>query len=231
MKKTYGAVAKLLAVAASALMVFSTGSCSSEDDSKGGSGSKLVTIGDYTAPAISGNFYPAADSTDAFVDTDLYVVYGSNIEIDRDSTAKITISDGSTTDEIAVKDETYAVDGCNKTTANVKVNKELVIASGKTLVIKPHSILTAGKTYTVTVPAGVVKNQDAKTWSFTPAAMNTPAENVITVGTDCASINGALKLVGSAAGDWTINVPAGNYHEILGYYGNANVTIIGAEAD
>lgn len=230
MKKLGKVFATLAAVAMLGVSFFS---CSSDSGGGGGNGSKssIVEIGDYTAPAITGSFYPAADSTDAFVDTDLYVVYGSNIEIDRDSTAKITISDGSTTDEIAVKDETYAVEGCNKTTANVIVNKELVMAAGNVLVIKPHSILTAGKTYTVTVPAGVVKNQDAKTWSFTPAAMNTPAENVITVGTDCASINGALKLVGSAAGDWTINVPAGSYHEILGYYGSANVTIIGAEAD
>lgn len=229
MKKLGKVFATLAAVAMLGVSFFS---CSNDSDGGGGgSKSSIVDIGDYTAPAITGSFYPAADSTDAFVDTDLYVVYGSNIEIDRDSTAKITISDGSTTDEISVKDESYAVDGCSKTTASVKVNKELVMAAGNVLVIKPHSILTAGKTYTVTVPAGVVKNQDAKTWSFTPAAMNTPAENVITVGTDCASINGALKIVGSAAGDWTINVPAGSYHEILGYYGNANVTIVGAEAD
>ena len=167
-------------------------SCSSGDDSDDSENTETpstppetpdttVSIGDYEAPAISGSFYPAADSTDAFVDTDLYVVYDSDITVDRDSTAKITISDGTNTDEIAVKSETYKVDGCNKVTADVKVNKELVMASGNVLVIKPHSILTAGTTYTVTVPAGIVKNQDAKTWSFTPKAMNTPTNNTITV--------------------------------------------------
>lgn len=217
-------------------------SCSSGDDSDDSENTETpstppetpdttVSIGDYEAPAISGSFYPAADSTDAFVDTDLYVVYDSDITVDRDSTAKITISDGTNTDEIAVKSETYKVDGCNKVTADVKVNKELVMASGNVLVIKPHSILTAGTTYTVTVPAGIVKNQDAKTWSFTPKAMNTPTNNTITVGTDCASINGALKLIGSDEANWTINVPAGSYHEILGYYGNANLTLVGAEGD
>lgn len=182
-------------------------------------------------PTIAGDFYPAADSTNAFVDTDLYVVYDTDIEIDREATAKITISDGTNTDEIAVADETYKVDGCNKTTADVKVNKELVLASGKTLVIKPHSILTAGTKYTVTVPAGIVKNQEAKSWSFTPKAISAPESKVITVGTDCASINGALKLIGSDEGDWTINVPSGSYHEILGYYGNANLTLVGADSE
>ncbi len=49
MKKTYGAVAKLLAVAAAALMVFSTGSCSSEDDSKGGDSSKTAHLVKFNA--------------------------------------------------------------------------------------------------------------------------------------------------------------------------------------
>jgi len=229
MKKLGKVFATLSAVAMLGTTFFS---CSADDDgNKGGGKSDSVEIGDYTAPTITGSFYPAADSTDAFVDTDLYVVYDSDITINRETTAKITVSDGSSTDEIAVSGETYSVEGCNKTTASVKVNKELVMAAGKVLVIKPHSILTAGQTYTVTVPEGIVTGQSEKRWSFTPVAMKTPAENVITVGTDCASINGALKLVGSAAGDWTINVPEGSYHEILGYYGSANVTIIGAEAD
>lgn len=213
--------------------------CKSDDDNGGSdttSGSQPApgpttgaTIEDYVAPSITGDFYPASGSTDAFVDTDLYVVYTSDITINRDSTAKITISDGTTTDEIAVKDEKYDVDGCNKVTASVNVNKELVIASGKVLVIKPHSILTPGKTYTVTVPAGIVKDQEPKTWSFTPKAINVPADKVITVGTDCSSINGAIKSIDSS-GDWTIKVSAGSYHEILGYYGSANLTIIGAES-
>lgn len=194
------------------------------------------TVSDYSAPAITGNFYPAQDSTDAFIDTDLYVVYDTDITIDRNSTAKITISDGTNTDEIAVANETYDVDGCNKITANIKVGKELVIASGKTLVIKPHAILKAGTKYTVTVPEGIVKNQAEKTWSFTPKAVNTPSNNTINVGTDCASINGALQYLmdNSLTGDWTINVPAGNYHEILGYYQASdpvNLTIVGAESE
>lgn len=219
-------------------------SCSLGDDDDDGDGSQPEqeknydtgsTVSDYSAPAITGNLYPAQDSTDAFVDTDLYVVYDANIEIDRASTAKISISDGTNTDEIAVAGEKYEI-MANKQVQAVNVNKELVMASGKTLVIKPHSILKAGIKYTVTVPAGIVKNQAEKTWSFTPKAVNTPSNSTITVGTDCASINGALHYLmdNNATGDWIINVPAGNYHEILGYYQSSdpvNLTIVGAESE
>lgn len=193
-------------------------------------------ISSYEAPAISGNYYPAADSTDAFVDTDIYVAYDSDITIDRTATATITISDGTNTDTIKVADETYNVPGCNKTTASVKVGKELVMASGNVLVIKPHAILTAGTKYTVTIPTGIVSGQTEEiSWSFTPKAINTPSNNTITVGTDCASINGALHYLmdNSSTGDWTINVPEGSYHEILGYYqaeNPVNLTIVGADA-
>lgn len=129
-------------------------------------------------------------------------------------------------------DETYDVAGCNKTTASVKVGKELVMASGKTLVIKPHAVLNPGTTYTVTVPEGIVSGQEAKSWSFTTKASSTPSNNTITIGTDFYSINGALQYLmsNSATGDWTINVPAGDYHEILGYYqasSPVNLTLAG----
>ena len=242
MKKEKNFVKKLLAGFCAASLLFGALSCSSGSDDEGSTDTPENTDDNQEknqpenpqtpgVPTIAGDFYPAADSTNAFVDTDLYVVYDTDIEIDREAIAKITISDGTNTDEIAVADETYKVDGCNKTTADVKVNKELVLASGKTLVIKPHSILTAGTKYTVTVPAGIVKNQEAKSWSFTPKAISAPENKVITVGTDCASINGALKLIGSDEANWTINVPAGSYHEILGYYGSANLTLVGADAE
>lgn len=197
-------------------VVFEMKASGSEGEGEGGS-----SVGSYEAPIFTGDFYPANESTDAFIDTDLYVAYASDIEINTEATEKVTIYAGDAlVDEIAVKGESYKVAGCNKTVQAVKVDDQLVQAVGNVLVIKPHALLTAGTEYTVTVPEGIVKGQAAKSWKFTPKAIATPAENTFTVGTDCASINGALQYLMSnnSTGDWTINVPAGDYHEILGYY-------------
>lgn len=97
MKKTYGAVAKLLAVAAAALMVFSTGSCSSEDDGNGGgSSAKDSGVIKLTAPATAGAVTLVADSNPA---TTLYT--GTSVQealevlmndTYKSSTAAFTIS-------------------------------------------------------------------------------------------------------------------------------------------
>ena len=225
MKKLWKAFAVCCAIA---MLGSAFTACKSDDDDDDGDKKPVETtvsngqtVGSYEAPIFAGDFYPANESTDAFIDTDLYVAYASDIEINTEATEKVTIYAGDAlVDEIAVKGESYDVAGCNKSVQAVKVDDQLVQAVGKVLVIKPHALLTAGTEYTVTVPEGIVKGQAAKNWKFTPKAIATPTENTFTVGTDCASINGALQYLMSnnSTGDWTINVPAGDYHEILGYY-------------
>lgn len=206
--------------------------------------------GSFTAPTISGNYYPANGSTSAYVDGNLILKFDSTPTIGTGS-VKIYTSGGTLVDTINPTDETF-VSGNNSggVVGALNVKGQLIQVSGSTVVIKPHtnstgySILSHGTAYYVTIDSGLFTGKiggadfggitGSSGWTFTTAAAPTISGNTITVSPTDSSANfstiqGALNYLrsNSSTGSWTINVGAGSYLERLFYSGTANVTLKG----
>ena len=203
----------------------------------------------FTPPSFNGNLYPANDSTSAHADTDLMIKFDNTPTINTsDKNLKIRIYDGETQiDAIGSFDETYySGNNSNGAIGKINVANELISVVGDTVLVKVHTdeqaypLLTYAKKYTVKIDKGLISgtvggvDPSELTWSFTTATAPSITGNSIMVGGEdahFASIQGALNYLRTMNGNWTISVAKDNYHERLSYYGDANVTIVGAESD
>jgi hypothetical protein len=256
MIKKRNALALLLGAFAMIVCSFVSCKMNSDDDDDGGGGVYTPTIGSYSAPSFSGNYYPATGSTSAYTDTMLIVKFDSTptiVSSDNAGTlaAYIYSSDGTLVDTIKPYDETYYTGNDAKgTVAALNVKDQLIQVFGNYVTIKPHtsttgySLLSNSTAYYVKIDSGLITGKisnvdftgisDSTSWTFTTSAAPAITSNTINVSTtdstaDFYSIQGAFNYLrsNSSTGDWTINVAAGSYLERLWYYGSANVTMIG----
>ncbi len=138
-------------------------------------------------------------------------------------------------DTISLNDKYYTINNSKGAIAEINVKDQLVNFDDEgNVVILTHtdaegySQLYADTEYTVKVDDEVIG-------TYTTKKNPEISDNTISVGTngDFTTIQGALNYLrkNELAGDWTINVAKGKYHERLAYYGSANVTIVGAADD
>ena len=204
-----------------------------------------VAVIDYAATTYTGlSLYPANEATSAFEDGEFMLggfdeapvlVSGGRI--------KIYDSEGNLVDTIKFADENISIwDGISYNVAS-----QLVRVENKAVYFTPHpGVLEAGKTYFVAIPKGSITGKiggatfDGLTgdyantqWKFSTRAAKTASANMIVNNSQSAStqdfrtIQGALKAIGTSAGDYTITVEPGVYRELLYFGGTANVTIKG----
>ena len=183
------------------------------------------------------------------------------VNADSTGKVKIFKADGTEIDTIsvnegaAVKDATYYT-GASSTSGKISkiaVKDNLIHVDGNDLVIVPHtdsngySLLEPASTYFVLVDDGVISGTlkgnavtsvtDKSVWTFTTKPAAKISGNTINVNKDGTgdfyTIQGAFDYLrkNEKTGDWTINVAAGNYHERLFYYGDANITLVGEIKD
>nr|MCR4743961.1 Ig-like domain-containing protein [Lachnospiraceae bacterium] len=135
----------------------------------------------------------------------------------------------------------------------IAVKDNLIAVEDNTLVITPHNdengypVLENGTEYYVTLDEGLVSGtlkgttissiDDKSTFTFKTSDTTEITDGTIDVNHDGSgdfyTINGALNYLrkAEATGSWAINVAEGNYHERLFYYGDADITLDGADAD
>ena len=172
------------------------------------------------------------------VDFKIVIPFTDTPVISDTATAKIYKGE-ELVDTINAKNETlYGIGSSNGAISNLKVDNQLIVVEDNNIVVVPHSDekglskLLPSTTYKV-VLEGVTGTAKDESYTFTTKASKVISGNVINVGSaetdDFYTIQGALNYLASskAIGDWTINVAAGKYHEILYYCGAANVTICG----
>ena len=125
--------------------------------------------------------------------------------------------------------------------SQLNVDDQLIVIEDNSIVVVPHntekglSKLEPSTEYKVVLEgiSGVTVDE----YSFTTKAPKVISGNVINVGSaesdNFYTIQGALNYLASskATGDWTINVAAGKYHEMLWYNGSANVKLVGAVSE
>ncbi|MDE7390970.1 MAG: Ig-like domain-containing protein, partial [Treponemataceae bacterium] len=137
------------------------------------------TVGEYIPPTFEGSYFPQADATDAYADTDLMVNIGKAVTINRDAEFAVKIfkaDDDTLVDTIKPKGETQHT-WAEKQWQTVNVDDQLVQAAGNVLLIKPHSAKTDGKTvlepdtaYYVQISGDLVAGYAGiadKSWKFT----------------------------------------------------------------
>lgn len=192
--------------------------------------------------------YPAAGSTDAPVDGWFRMTFTTAPTLDDSGCINIyKASDNTVVDTIQFSGETInAWSG-----VNLDVDKQMAYVSGNNVYFMLHNgVLENGTEYYVAMPTGAISGTFAgadfatygltptsKTWSFT--TRSAPDITDLSISVDCAegstsdyrSIEGALLGIGTATtGDYTLNVAAGDYKELVYWKGKASATIKGAVA-
>lgn len=167
--------------------------------------------------SFDGSLFLKLDSEPAYTaDSKVYVLQGTAV-----------------VDTITLDDKYYTISNSKGTISEIKVEEQLIDFDdeGNVVIVthtdsKGYSKLYADTEYTVKIDDKVIG-------TYTTKVNPTISDNAISVGTDgdFATIQGALNYLRAteATGDWTINVASGEYHEILAYFGSANVKIVGAD--
>ena len=157
------------------------------------------------------------------------------------TSGSVNIYNGDTlVDTVSVADEKlYGIGSSKGALTELNIADQGIVVDGSNVVITTHldsdgySKLAENTTYTVKFDESLISGAPEKT--FTTKSNSGISGNVINVGSDgnFTTIQGAFNYLRKteATGDWTINVAAGNYHENLFYYGNANVKLVGADSD
>ena len=260
-EKLWKSGAKMLALFASAFLMFNVVACTNDDDDDD----------EPNKPVIS-------DSSN--VDYRIALKFDSEPTVNLNSTGTVRLyklSDGGTvgngsdpsssSDAVTLVDTIKANEGESAiaatyytgagsqagTIGKIAVKDNLLYVDGKELILVPHTKedgytrLEANTKYFVYADTGVISgtlngNQinsisDYTVWTFTTGKAPSISNNTISVAQDGSAnfytIQGAFDYLrkSEATGDWTINVAAGTYHERLFYYGSANITLVGEKKD
>jgi hypothetical protein len=249
MIKKRNALALLLG--AFAMIACSFVSCKmNSDDDGGSSGSSTGYAIAITVPEASftGYYSPATSATGVYEDGSLMIKFDAAPTISSTSSAatasspavKIYSSGGTLVDTIYATNETIS-SIVSKVKTDINVHDQLITLNGKTVTIKPHKMLSASTEYYVLIDNGLFTGKqngvdfagitDTTAWRFTTRAAPSITTGTITVGADknFSTVQAAFEYLttNASTGDWTVSVDAGYYHERLGYYGSANVTLVG----
>ncbi len=251
-KSKIGRLAALLAASSLLFTGFFT-SCKSDDDEGGSSSSDDSSsttgssIAGFEAVSISGNYFPANESTDAYADTDLIISFDSAPTVSDD--AVVTIKSGDTVvDTIKAVDETLVSGNANNSIGEIGVRKQLMRVVDNYLIIKTHNdssaygLLQDSTAYTVSVTGitGKINSVDVTeaSWSFTTKEAPSISGTEITVGHNGTenfySIQGALDYIrknGTSETEYTVKISEGSYYERLFYNGAADITLTGDSSD
>jgi len=174
-------------------------------------------------------------------DINIQIALDSKPEISAGATAKIYLGEQLVDEIKASGEKLYAIGAPKGEIKELNVDDQLLSVSGSDedgwkLVVVPHSKenmmskLTTASSYTVKFEGITPAVAD---YTFTTKGQQTISNRTINVGAATSdnfyTIQGALNFLKAveAKGDWTINVAAGEYHELLSYNGEANVNIIG----
>jgi len=214
-----------------------------------------VTVNDYSTADNYGvltTAYPAPAATSAYTDGELALTFDIAPTLNPGGSIKIyKKSDGTQVDSISFANETQTfVTGT--ATATLNVGSQLARVSGNTVFFTPHlGKLAYGTAYYVVIPTmsiggrlngmpfvGFSNLSTVATWNFTTRAAPTLDPTNITVDGAQAStanfrtVQGALGALSGITGatNFTINVAAGTYNELLHYTGGGltqTVNILG----
>lgn len=191
--------------------------------------------------------YPAQSAMNAYTDGTLRITFDSTPEISNGGFVAVYDDAGKLVDTITMTNEKQIAGG-----HTVSVSNQLVRVSGNDVLITPHfGILENSKKYYVAIPEGAITGQiggkefkglsDAKdaegAWSFTTRAAVSAKPTMTVDASESASpdfrtLYGALAAIGNAEGNYTINVAAGEYYELVHatLADNTTVTIVGPES-
>lgn len=190
------------------------------------------------------NVYPAQNVANAYTDGALRMTFDSAPTLSAGGFVAIYDGEGTLVDTITMSNEKQTAGG-----HTVSVSNQLVRVSGNDVLITPHfGSLENGKKYYVAIPdgsitgkiggkdfKGLADKKDAEgAWSFTTRAV-VSAKPMMTVDAsesaspDFRTLYGALAAIGKSSGDYTINVAAGEYYELVhvALAADATVTIVG----
>ena len=186
--------------------------------------------------------YPENGATSAYEDGELRITFDEVPTVAESASISIYDSDGNWVDTVKAADETLDVQSGN----TIKVKDQLIRVSEKSVYFTPHyGKLEAGKTYYVAIPKaaitgklnskdfeGLTNNKDSASWKFTVRAAPTVSSTITVDGSesstaDFRTVHGALLAIGSATGDYTINIAPGTYRELVHFNGGANITLAG----
>ena len=210
-----------------------------------------VTVTSFPASDNYGplTVYPAAGASSAYTDGELMITFDTVPGLE--SGGSICVYDktgGALVDTILFADEKQTTLGSSNNVINV--GPQLARVAGNSVYFTPHfNTLEYGKEYYIAIPAGAITaalngqaftglsdNKNAASWSFTTRA-NPDASLSETVpltvdgshesSADFRTVYGALNAIALKGGNWTINVAAGIYNELVHYAGSAGVTING----
>ena len=212
-----------------------------------------ATAGGITAPTFEGSYFPASGANNVQEDVVLAIKFDDVPTIDKSVTNAVQIYNGETlVDTINPADEKlWSI--VSNTPMEISVKDQLITVVGKTVLIHLHAdktgttkntdktktALAANTEYTVKIANGLLAGKvdgvdftGIADWKFTTRAAPSISGKTINVGSagDFYTIQGALDYLMAnvtSAEDWTISLAEGSYHERLGYYGSANVTLVG----
>ncbi len=205
-----------------------------------------VTVNDFSTADNYGTLttaYPAPGATNAYIDGELALAFDAATTPTLNPGGSIKIyktSDGTQVDSISFANETQTfVTGTN--TATINVGSQLARVSGNTLFFTPHlGKLAYGTSYYVVIPTmsiggtlngmpfvGFSNLNTVATWNFTtrPAptldATNITVDGSQTGAANFRTVQGALGALSGIAAttNFTINIAAGTYNELVHYTG------------
>ncbi|HZL17717.1 MAG TPA: pectinesterase family protein [Polyangia bacterium] len=212
----------------------------------------LVSVAEYAATdpygSLAARAYPVPGATSAYTDGELALTFDAPPTLNTGGLIKIlALADGSEVDSIGFTGETQTFG-----TTVVNVGSQLVRVSGNTVFFTPHlGKLVYGAAYYVAIPTtaitgtlnavafnGLSNLKTVATWSFTTRAAPVLTATVTVDGSQTSTANfrtlqgalGSLATVTPSATNFTINIAAGTYNELVHYTGpgaTQTISIIG----